>query len=76
MSDEFKEGDMKLETRHAVLLLGFLAVWMLVISACAPGEPTPTPTPGPGTGRMPDEPFGITFASHHRLTVNITFLTA
>lgn len=69
---------MKIETRHAVWTLGCLVLCALILAACGSGQPTPTPTPtpGPGAGFMPDEPFGITFASHHRLTVNITFLTA
>jgi hypothetical protein len=54
---------MKLETRYIFLMLVF-ALFALMVSACAPEEPTPEPTPGPGAGHMPDEPFGITFASH------------
>ncbi len=57
---------MKLQTRHAVWMLGCLALCALILTACSPVQstPTPTPTPGPGAGRMPAEPFGITFASH------------
>jgi len=57
---------MKIETRHTVWTLGCLVLCALILAACGPGQPTPTPTPtpGPGAGFMPDEPFGITFASH------------
>lgn len=58
---------MKLEIKHIALLLIVLPLCLSLLSACAQceEEPPPIPTPGPGAGFMPDEPFGVTYASHY-----------
>jgi hypothetical protein len=56
---------MKLKIKHTISLFTVLPLCLSLLTACGQGGEEPTPTPGPGAGFMPDEPFGITYASHY-----------